>query len=166
MTTFQFEAYQFVPHPRPEVFGFFSDVANLEALTPPWLSFHIVTPLPIPMQEGTLIDYRLRVHGIPLRWRTRITAYEPEHRFVDEQLHGPYRLWRHEHRFEEVEGGTRMHDRVAYAPIGGAWMNRWFVRKDIERIFAYRAQRMQTLFSPRQTPRARAASTPGIGQAH
>ena len=146
MKTFRFEASTFVPKPRAAVFTFFSDVANLEALTPPWLSFHIVTPLPIPMQGGTLIDYRLRVHGIPLRWRTRILVWEPEHRFVDEQLRGPYRLWHHEHVFEDVEGGTRMQDRVTYAVWGGALINHLFVRKDVEKIFTYRAQQLQQHF--------------------
>jgi ligand-binding SRPBCC domain-containing protein len=146
MKTFQLEASQLVPRPRADVFAFFSDVANLESLTPPWLNFHIVTPTPIRMEVGALIDYRLRVHGIPLRWRTRISVWEPQRRFVDEQLRGPYRLWHHEHVFEDIKGGTRMHDRVTYAVWGGALINRLFVRKDVEKIFAYRAQQLQQHF--------------------
>ena len=147
MKTFRFEASQFVPRPREEIFEFFSNAANLEAITPPWLSFHIVTPKPIQMHEGALIDYRLRVHGIPLRWRTRITLWEPPHRFMDEQLRGPYRLWQHEHAFEQVDGGCLMQDRVNYAVIGGALVNRWFVRRDVERIFNYRTQRIAAFFT-------------------
>ena len=147
MKTFLFEASQFLPHPRREVFDFFSDATNLEAITPPWLKFQVMTPSPIHMHEGTLIDYRLRVHGVPLRWRTRIEAWEPPNRFVDGQLRGPYRLWHHEHEFEAVKGGTLMHDRIRYAPIGGACVNRLFVRRDVEAIFAYRRNRLEQLFT-------------------
>ena len=85
-----------------------------------------------------MIDYRLRVHGVPVRWRTEITAWEPPHRFVDDQLRGPYRWWHHEHLFEAVDGGTRAVDRVDYAPTGGRLANRLLVQRDLERIFAYR----------------------------
>jgi len=146
MRTFRFEASQFIPRPRAEVFQFFSDAANLEAITPTWLKFHVVTPSPIEMREGTLIDYHLRVHGVPLRWRTRIAIWDPPHRFVDDQLRGPYRLWHHEHVFEEAPAGTRMHDRVQYAIVGGSIINRLFVRRDVERIFTYRARRLEQLF--------------------
>lgn len=155
MRTFRFEASQFIPRPRAEVFQFFSDAANLEAITPPWLKFHVVTPPPLEMRGGTLIDYRLRVHGVPLRWRTRIAIWDPPHRFVDDQLRGPYRLWHHEHVFEEAPGGTRMHDRVQYAIAGGAIINRLFVRRDVERIFTYRARRLEQLFPEIQQNAAR-----------
>lgn len=146
MKTFRFETSQFVPRPRDEVFRFFSDAANLEAITPPWLNFHVQTPAPIEMFEGTMIDYRLRVHGVPIRWRTRIAVWDPPHRFVDDQIRGPYRLWHHEHVFEEARGGTRMHDRVQYAVLGGSIINRLFVRRDVEDIFAHRARRLEQLF--------------------
>lgn len=135
-----------LPRPRAEVFPFFADARNLECLTPPWLHFQILTPLPIPMQVGTLIDYRLKVHGVPLRWRTRIEVWDPPECFVDVQVRGPYRLWHHTHRFEAREGGTLCRDRVRYWPRGGAWVNWLFVRRDVERIFAYRARVLRECF--------------------
>lgn len=135
-----------LPRPVGEIFAFFADAGNLSALTPDWLDFEILTPRPIEMRRGTLIDYRLRLHGIPLRWRTEIQVWEPPHRFVDVQLRGPYRLWHHEHRFVEQEGGTLCVDEVRYRPIGGALVDRLFVRRDVTRIFDYRAQRMRELF--------------------
>ncbi len=135
-----------LPRPRAEVFPFFADARNLEDLTPPWLHFEILTPLPIPMRAGALIDYRLRVHGVPLRWRTRIEVWDPPAGFVDVQVRGPYRLWHHTHRFEEQDGGTLCVDRVRYWPRGGAWVNRLFVRRDVARIFAYRARVLHQRF--------------------
>jgi ligand-binding SRPBCC domain-containing protein len=143
---FVFEAELWLPRPRCEVFEFFSDAGNLETLTPPWLNFHIVTPRPIAMHAGTLIDYRLRIRGIPAKWRTRISVWEPPHRFVDEQLRGPYRRWHHTHTFEEHEDGTLCRDRVEYDMIGGRLVNWLLVRRDVETIFAYRRRRLQELF--------------------
>src|SRR5437016_5152838 len=119
-----------LPRPQSEVFSFFADAANLDALTPTHLRFRIVTPSAIPMQVGTIIDYRLRAHGLPLRWRSRISIWEPPHRFVDEQVRGPYRRWIHEHRFEEHDGGTLCTDRVEYAVACG-WMLHPLVRYDL-----------------------------------
>ena len=131
------------------MFDFFSDARRLEEITPPWLHLLVQTPRPIAMQSGTLIDYRLRLHGLPLRWRTEISDWEPPFRFVDCQLQGPYRLWRHEHTFEERDGGTLVRDRVDYAVPGGWLIERLFVRPDLKRIFAYRHERLLKLLGPR-----------------
>ncbi|HSP45718.1 MAG TPA: SRPBCC family protein [Chthoniobacterales bacterium] len=141
-----FESELWVPRPRDEVFSFFADPANLEAITPPWLQFHCRTPGPIEMQAGTLIDYQLRVHRFPLRWRTRIAKWEPPARFVDEQLRGPYRLWVHEHEFEAQDAGTLVRDRVRYAVRCDFLVHRLFVRRDIALIFAYRTEQLRLRF--------------------
>lgn len=133
-----------------EVFPFFADAANLEAITPPWLNFQIVTPQPIQMQVGTLIDYKLRVRGLPMRWRTLISVWEPPHRFVDEQLRGPYRQWIHEHTFEARDGGTLARDRVRYAVPFDALVHHWLVRPDVEKIFAYRERVLRERFAEKK----------------
>ncbi len=145
MKAFTLQTEQWLPRPLDEVFSFFADARNLEAITPPWLKFEVLTPPPIPMRAGTLIDYRIRVHGIPIRWRTEIAEWQPPHRFVDVQLRGPYTLWHHTHLFEERDGGTLCRDHVRYRPRGGALMNWLFVRRDVERIFQYRRQRLEEL---------------------
>lgn len=123
-----------------EVFSFFSDAGNLHVLTPAELGFRILTPRPIEMGEGTLIDYALRLHGVPLSWRSRISSWRPPHRFVDEQVRGPYASWIHEHRFEEVDGGTVVTDAVRYRlplhPLSLPVLP--FVRVQLRRIFAFR----------------------------
>ncbi len=134
--------------PRDEVFAFFSDAANLEALTPDFLRFRILTPTPIEMGRGVRIDYRLSVRGVPLRWRSEITHWLPPWRFVDRQLRGPYRLWIHEHEFDERDGGTVCRDRVSWAAPGGALVGRWIVEPDLERIFAYRRAALAERFGP------------------
>lgn len=96
----QLSAELYVPQARDEVFEFFADASRLQDSTPPWLHFHVLTPAPIVMHEGTMIDYRLRVHGLPMRWQSRISVWDPPYQFVDEQTRGPYRLWRHTHQFE------------------------------------------------------------------
>jgi len=135
-----------VRRPLDEVFAFFADAANLERLTPPWLAFSIASDLPIPMAEGVLIDYRIKVHGLPLSWQSEITAWEPPHRFVDEQRRGPYRIWHHEHLFEaDHSGGTRAIDRVDYA----VWLDPLvhpFVARDLKKIFDYRQTQLPELF--------------------
>ena len=137
---------QRLPRPPADVFPFFADAGNLEAITPPWLGFHIVTPQPIPMGPGTLIEYRLRLHGVPVRWLTRIEHWKPGERFVDAQVRGPYRLWHHTHEFAaDGAGGTIMRDTVRYAlPFGvlGAVAHRAFVARDLARIFDHRALRV------------------------
>ena len=143
----EYTAELWLPRPPEEVFSFFADAANLDAITPPWLHFHTITPQPIEMREGTLIDYRLRVHGVPLRWRTLISVWEPPFGFVDEQLRGPYRLWHHEHTFEAHEGGTLARDRVRYAVLFDSVVHRWLVRPDIEKIFQYRTKALLKRFA-------------------
>lgn len=118
------------------------DAGNLEKLTPPWLHFHVLTPLPVEMQVGVRIDYQLRVRGVPLRWQSEITAWEQDHRFVDEQRRGPYRVWRHEHLFERCGGGTRVIDHVRYAVHFDFLIHGWLVRPDVERIFAFRRKKL------------------------
>jgi ligand-binding SRPBCC domain-containing protein len=142
-----FKSELVVPRERAEVFEFFSNAENLEALTPPWVRFRILTECPITMRKGCLIDYRLRVRGIPVRWRTEITTWEPPFRFVDEQQRGPYRCWIHEHMFEEHPDGTLVIDRVNYAVWGGRIIDRLFVRRDVESIFAFRRQKLLEIFS-------------------
>lgn len=146
MKEFTFHAQIWLPRPRAEVFQFFSDAHNLQTITPPWLNFEVLTPAPIVMRPGALIDYRIRVRGIPLRWRTEIAEWTPPHRFVDVQLRGPYRLWHHTHTFEERDGATLCADDVRYCPPGGALMNWLLVRRDVEKIFAFRQERMKELF--------------------
>ena len=129
-----------LPRPAERIFPFYADARNLERLTPPWLRFRIVTPPPIEMRIGTLIDYRLRLHGVPISWRSEITAWDPPCRFVDEQRRGPFRHWTHEHLLEERDGGTVVRDRVTYEPLAGRLADRLFVRRDLDRIFAFRRQ--------------------------
>ncbi len=142
-----FKAELWVPRPREEVFEFFADAANLDAITPPWLRFHTVTPAPIEMGVGTVIDHRLRIRGFPLRWRSKITVWEPPKRFVDEQVRGPYRLWRHEHEFEEHNGGTVVRDRVQYAVLFDVLVHELLVQRDVEKIFAYRTDCLRKRFA-------------------
>jgi ligand-binding SRPBCC domain-containing protein len=146
MRIFEYRARIRVPRPRAEVFAFFADAGNLQELTPPWLRFEILTPRPVEMRPGALIDYRLHLRFIPIRWRTRITAWEPPYRFADEQLRGPYRLWLHEHTFEEDGDGTLCGDFVRYAVPFGALANRLLVARDVRKIFAYRERRLQEIF--------------------
>lgn len=135
-------AEQWLPRPVAEVFAFFADAHRLQDLTPPFLNFHVVTPPPIAMFPGTKIDYRLRLRGIPIRWQSEISEWDPPFRFVDRQVTGPYRLWHHLHTFEERNGGTFVCDVVDYAVPGGSLIHWLIVRRDLERIFSYRRQRL------------------------
>ena len=146
MKTWTLETEQWLPLPREEVFPFFADAFNLETITPPLLEFRVVTPPPITMQAGTVIDYRLKLRGIPLRWRSEITRWEPPALFVDEQRRGPYRFWRHMHTFAESGSGTIACDYVEYAVIGGAIVRNLLVAPDLRRIFAYRQEKLSELF--------------------
>jgi ligand-binding SRPBCC domain-containing protein len=145
------EREQVLPVGVDEAFAFFGDALNLQRITPAWLHFRVVTPGPIAMAPGTLIEYRLRLHGLPLRWLTRIEAWEPGVRFVDVQLRGPYALWHHTHEFEPRGAGTLMRDRVRYAlPLGplGRAAHAVLVRRDLERIFAFRHATVAAHFAP------------------
>jgi len=134
------------------VFGFFADAGNLESITPPWLAFHIVTPRPIEMRQGALIEYELKLHGLPISWLTRIDEWQPGVRFVDAQIHGPYALWHHTHEFEADGDGTIVRDTVRYAlPYGvlGGLAHLAFVRRDLEKIFDYRTVSLPSMPSAR-----------------
>ena len=135
-----------IPLSREETFAFFSDARNLDIITPHWLGFKILTPTPIEMRAGALIEYQIRIHGIPVRWHTEITVWEAPHRFVDLQLKGPYQWWHHEHRFESCKEGTRMIDEVEYrAPLH--WISHpLMVARDVRRIFDYRAEALERVF--------------------
>jgi ligand-binding SRPBCC domain-containing protein len=140
---------QRVARPRDEVFAFFAQPENLGRLTPSWLGFRILTPEPVPMREGALIDYLIRLGPFPTRWRTLITAFEPPVRFVDEQLAGPYSFWHHTHEFLAVDGGTLLRDRVRYLlPFGplGRLVHALAVRRQLEAIFAHRRRVIADLF--------------------
>lgn len=144
------QVVQDVPLPRHEVFPFFADPANLEGITPPWLAFRVLTPAPLPKGEGALFEYRLKVRGLPVRWRTLIEAHVEGERFVDRQLAGPYALWHHTHLFEDLPGGgTRIIDRVRYR-LGWSLLGRLahalWVRRDLEAIFAYRRRVIEERF--------------------
>ena len=147
MKVFRLERELFLPRARAEIFPFFAAAENLERLTPEFLKFQIVTPVPVEMRAGARIEYRLKVHGVPIRWLTEIEAWDPPHRFVDVQLRGPYRRWHHTHTFEERDGGTLCRDVVEYAPMGGALVNALFVRRDVENIFRYRRERLLEIFA-------------------
>ena len=149
MARFQLDRVQTIARPRAEVFQFFSQASNLEKLTPAFLKFRILTPEPIEMKEGTLIDYRLKLYGWPVHWRTRIERFEPEDCFVDMQLRGPYRYWEHLHEFRDVPGGTQMRDHVQYElPLGvlGDVARGLFVRRSLERIFDFRIRAVEEVF--------------------
>jgi ligand-binding SRPBCC domain-containing protein len=148
---------QILPGDPDAVFGFFADAFNLEAITPPWLRFRIVTPRPIGMGPGTLIEYRLRLHGVPIRWLTRIEIWEPGVRFVDVQVRGPYRVWHHTHAFEPHERGTLVRDTVRYALSGGPLgrlAHAAFVARDLERIFDFRHAEVARRLGAGRTPGA------------
>ncbi len=140
----KYEAELWVPRPIDEVFAFFANAANLEVLTPPWLHFHILNP-DIVIREGVRIDYRLRIHGVPMRWQSEISSWNPPSSFVDEQRQGPYRRWVHTHTFDAERGGTRVGDHVEFE-MAFEWLVGGFVRRDVQKIFAFRQQMLTRRF--------------------
>ena len=147
MKTFHLKTEQEIEKSQDQLFTFFSDAHNLAVITPPWLNFQMLTPAPIEMKVGTLIDYRLKLRGIPIRWQSEITAWDPPHRFVDEQRRGPYRCWIHTHTFVPVPDGTLIRDEIEYAVFGGGLVQKFFVAPDIEKIFAYRSTKLKELIT-------------------
>ena len=149
MSEYLFEAATTIPASQETVFSFFSDAANLMRMTPPSLGFQILTPVPVSMQEGALIDYKILLRGLPMRWRTRICRWNPPFEFIDEQLKGPYRKWIHHHTFEETDSGrTFMRDRVRFAlpfpPFGDIALP--FVRAEVRGIFEFRRKAILEIF--------------------
>ena len=143
------ERRQIIERPRAEVFEFFADAANLERITPPELNFHIITPQPIDVKKGTLIDYQLKLRGIPLTWKTEITEWDPPHAFIDTALRSPYKQWIHRHIFEEsAPGETIMKDVVRYRlplePLGD--LAHFYVKKELKYIFDYRFKIIEEIF--------------------
>ena len=149
MKTFEINTKQYINKSLDVVFEFFSKPENLEMITPKSLSFNILTPTPIKMEKGSLIDYTIRLFGVPIHWRTLISDYEPPFRFVDQQIKGPYTFWHHTHTFRLVEGGVEIIDQVKYSlPLGwlGTLVHAIWVRKDLEKIFEYRKSVIQNYF--------------------
>ncbi len=146
------EAKEWLPLPLKAVHAFFSEAQNLEKITPPEIGFTILSPLPIVMQVGALIEYHVRLHGLPMRWSSKITGWNPPYDFTDEQVRGPYAVWRHTHAFREENGGTLLFDFVKYAvPFswlpGMALVERFLVRPELKRIFEYRKVALHQHFS-------------------
>jgi ligand-binding SRPBCC domain-containing protein len=140
---------QWIPAPLREVFSFFSEARNLDRITPPWLHFNVLTETDAQLSAGTLIYYKLAWYGIPLRWTSLIEEWREPNLFIDVQVQGPYRLWHHVHTFEQREGGTLIQDTVHYAvPMGalGDFFAGWLVKRDVKRIFDYRATKISALF--------------------
>jgi ligand-binding SRPBCC domain-containing protein len=150
VTVHRLEREQLVARPLPDVFAFFAEAENLERITPPWLRFEVIGSKPARMGTGTRIEYRLRLHGIPLRWVSRIEEWEEQRAFVDRQVRGPYRLWRHRHEFEPRGDATVVRDRVDYTlPFGsaGRLAHELFVRRDLDRIFDFRRTAIERLLT-------------------
>ena len=144
-----FSVTQFIPRPVEEVFDYFSRAENLETITPPWLRFHIVGKSTPAIAENTLIDYRLKIHGVPARWQSKIERWQPNVEFVDSQTRGPYAKWHHTHRFESVSGGTLIHDDVIYRVPGGLvgkLVLSPLIRRDVSQIFNYRKKKIGEIF--------------------
>ena len=144
---FQLRTEIVIKRPIDEVFSFFSKAENLQVLTPDFLSFEILTQPPISMKKGALIDYRIKLNGIPMRWRTHIKEWNPPFKFIDEQLKGPYLRWEHEHRFEAIDDShTKMFDTVEYRVFGGKLIHKLFVEHKLKKIFSFRLDKLKSVF--------------------
>jgi len=141
----KYEADLWLPRPVEEVFAFFSNAANLQALTPPWLDFHILNP-DVVLQTGAHINYRLKIHGLAVRWQSEISCWDPPRSFVNEQRRGPYRRWVHMHTFAAERGGTRVGDSVEFEILFG-WLVGPLVMRDVKKIFAFRQQALTKIFT-------------------
>jgi len=149
MKLYTLESNQFINKPIEEVFQFFSKPENLSVITPAKLGFKILSPNPIKMEVGRLIDYNIYLMGIPIHWRTLITDYEPPNMFVDQQIKGPYTMWHHTHTFHKVKGGVEIKDRVVYSiPFGflGRLLNYLWIKRDLNNIFLHRKKVIDKLF--------------------
>lgn len=151
MQIFTLHRSLWLPQSLEEVFSFFADIRNLDRITPKWLHFRSVNQ-PEKMQEGTKIEHRLKVRGIPVTWISEIVEWDPPYGFVDEQKKGPYRFWRHEHTFTEKRGGTQMDDTVKYAVPGGNLVNRFLIAPDLKKIFDYREEKLQRILMTTGAP--------------
>lgn len=150
MKRYTLEREQTINKPRSEVFSFFEKPENLALITPPSMQFKILTPRPVSMESGVLIDYTLRIFGVRQRWTTLILIYDPPHEFIDVQLRGPYTFWRHTHRFDETPDGTRVIDRVEYiVPHGilGRMLHSFFIRRQLRSIFDFRSRKIEEIFA-------------------
>jgi len=163
MVRYVLTTWQWLPRPRDEVFPFFADAHNLERITPALLRFRVLTPAPIAMRAGALIDYRLRLRGIPIRWQTEITGWDPPSSFHDRQRRGPYAEWLHAHTFTEEDGGTMIRDEVRYRLRGPAILsglvNAWLVAPDSRRIFEFRQEAIERVFDVRGRSRKGSVAT-------
>jgi ligand-binding SRPBCC domain-containing protein len=146
MKTYRLERELWVPQERNRIFQFFADPRNLERLTPPWLHFETLTAPETSLRRGTLLDYRLRLHGFRLRWQSEIKRWDPPHSFVDRQTRGPYSFWEHEHTFVKKDAGTLVADHVEYAVPGGWLVQKFLVSPDLERIFRFRHRVLKEIF--------------------
>jgi len=152
MEVYTLERRQVLPADLAQVFSFFKSPENLGRMTPQWLGFQFLTPLPVDMKDGTVIDYAIHLLGLPMRWTTLITKFDPPYRFVDVQLRGPYSFWHHRHEFRQVSGGTEMQDSVCYAmPFGlpGRLVHALVIKRLLDKIFEYRSEIIATAFEVR-----------------
>ena len=147
------EREQIIARPLKQVFRFFADAHNLEKITPPFLGFKVLTPKPIPMRAGTLIDYKLKLHGLPLKWQSRIEWFKRGEGFMDIQLKGPYTRWEHEHRFVDMGDSTKINDKVLYQlPLDpfSRPIHHLFVKSQLKTIFDYRHSAVELMFPPQK----------------
>jgi len=139
-----------LPRRLDQIFAYFSSPKNLEEITPAFLKFKVLLSDHIEISSGSIINYDLRIHGLPIRWTTLISLWEPPFRFVDEQIRGPYRYWIHEHTFEESDSGVAINDFVRYQVFGGSFVHNLFVKRDLMRIFMFRREKLLTIFGSKE----------------